>query len=516
MPPDCMCCPVCWTVTPISTIPGFTWREDLPHASEAAAVGGVTTLIDMPLQNTPPLTSADAFANKLAVFEGRSLVDYALWGGLVTDNAAELAGMEAAGAVGFKAFIAPVSLGYSSVDMGLAREALFRIKAFGGLAGFHCEDHALICAGEAKAKAGGGTRRAFLDSRPVVAEVIATANVIELAVKPVPACTSATSAIPAWPNSSAGHRPMVWSVTGETCPHYLVFTEENLLSCGTVFKCAPPLRTAEARDGLWEYVLDGTLSCIGSDHSPSRPDEKDEAVHGVMGAWGGLSGLQSLVQVMVRSGRDPARVQPEPAGPVRLLRREGVRPRRPQGRARRRLDADAVLIDPGRAWTITAHSLRYLNPFSAFEGLEGVGLPVCTVVRGRGGSPRGQCTGPVRARPFPAPQALSASHPVAKATLTHKEYNDGKSHERLEALFRCRADGGDALYGGARKGRSHPRRGHVHGDLGAEPRFAEPRPEFRHLLGHPRRAAFASPLQYDDQWNPHPYLAEKWEMPPTA
>ena len=91
-------------------------------------MGGVTTLIDMPLQNTPPLTSADAFANKLAVFEGRSLVDYALWGGLVTDNTAELAGMDAAGAVGFKAFIAPVSLGYSSVDMGLAREALFRIK----------------------------------------------------------------------------------------------------------------------------------------------------------------------------------------------------------------------------------------------------------------------------------------------------------------------------------------------------------------------------------------------------
>ena len=129
-------------------------------------MGGVTTLIDMPLQNTPPLTSADAFANKLAVFEGCSLVDYALWGGLVTDNTAELAGMDAAGAVGFKAFIAPVSLGYSSVDMGLAREALFRIKAFGGLAGFHCEDHALICTGEAKAKAGGGTRRAFLDSRP--------------------------------------------------------------------------------------------------------------------------------------------------------------------------------------------------------------------------------------------------------------------------------------------------------------------------------------------------------------
>lgn len=310
MPPDCMCCPVCWTVTPISTIPGFTWREDLPHASEAAAVGGVTTLIDMPLQNTPPLTSADAFANKLAVFEGRSLVDYALWGGLVTDNTAELAGMDAAGAVGFKAFIAPVSLGYSSVDMGLAREALFRIKAFGGLAGFHCEDHALICAGEAKAKAGGGTRRAFLDSRPVVAEVIATANVIELARETGARVHICHVSHPRVAELVRRAQADGLSVTGETCPHYLVFTEENILSCGTVFKCAPPLRTAEARDGLWEYVLDGTLSCIGSDHSPSRPDEKDEAVHGVMGAWGRPQRSPEPRAGHVRSGRDPARVQP--------------------------------------------------------------------------------------------------------------------------------------------------------------------------------------------------------------
>ena len=173
------------------------------------------------------------------------------------------------------------------------------------------------------------------------------------------------------------------SVTGETCPHYLVFTEENLLSCGTVFKCAPPLRTAEARDGLWEYVLDGTLSCIGSDHSPSRPDEKDEAVHGVMGAWGGFSGLQSLVQVMfdqavTRRGCSPSLLARFASSAARVFGLDGRKGALGVG-----LDADAVLIDPGRAWTITAHSLRYLNPFSAFEGLEGVGLPVCTVVRGR-------------------------------------------------------------------------------------------------------------------------------------
>ena len=130
-------------------------------------------------------------------------------------------------------------------------------------------------------------------------------------------------------------------------------------------------------------MLDGTLSCIGSDHSPSRPDEKDEAVHGVMGAWGGLSGLQSLVQVMfdqavTRRGCSPSLLARFASYAARVFGLDGRKGALGVG-----LDADAVLIDPGRAWTITAHSLRYLNPFSAFEGLEGVGLPVCTVVRGR-------------------------------------------------------------------------------------------------------------------------------------
>lgn len=363
--------------------PGFTWREDLPHASEAAAVGGVTTLIDMPLQNTPPLTSADAFANKLAVFEGRSLVDYALWGGLVTDNTAELAGMDAAGAVGFKAFIAPVSLGYSSVDMGLAREALFRIKAFGGLAGFHCEDHALICAGEAKAKAGGGTRRAFLDSRPVVAEVIATANVIELARE-----TGARVHI-----CHVSH-PRVAELVRRAQADGLVRHWRNLPPLPRFYRrkhlvmryglqvCAAPADRRGSRRALGIRAgRHPVLYRLGSFAVASR--RKGRGGTRRHGRVGRPQRSPEPRAGHVRSGRDPARVQPEPAGPVRLLRREGVRPRRPQGRARRRLDADAVLIDPGRAWTITAHSLRYLNPFSAFEGLEGVGLPVCTVVRGR-------------------------------------------------------------------------------------------------------------------------------------
>ena len=365
--------------------PGFTWREDLPHASEAAAVGGVTTLIDMPLQNTPPLTSADAFANKLAVFEGRSLVDYALWGGLVTDNTAELAGMDAAGAVGFKAFIAPVSLGYSSVDMGLAREALFRIKAFGGLAGFHCEITRLSAPVKRKRRPGAGPDGPFWTAAPWSREVIATANVIELARETgarVHICHVSHPRVAEL--SPPGAQADGLSVTGEAC-HITLFLQKKT-SCHAVRSssvrrpCGPPRPETGSGNTCW------TAPCpvSASDRSPSRPDEKDEAVHGVMGAWGGLSGLQSLVQVMfnqavTRRGCSPSLLARFASSAARVFGLDGRKGALGVGLGRGRR--------PNRSGqgfrTITAHSLRYLNPFSAFEGLEGVGLPVCTVVRGR-------------------------------------------------------------------------------------------------------------------------------------
>ena len=265
--------------------------------------------------------------------------------------------------------------------MGLAREALFRIKAFGGLAGFHCEDHALICAGEAKAKAGGGTRRAFLDSRPVVAEVIATANVIELARETGARVHICHVSHPRVAELVRRAQADGLSVTGETCPHYLVFTEKNLLSCGTVFKCAPPLRTAEARRALGIRAgRHPVLYRLGSFAVASRRKDRRYTASWARGAASAVSRTRAG---HVRSGRDRRGCSPS------LLARFASSAARVFGLDGRKgalgvgLDADAVLIDPGRAWTITAHSLRYLNPFSAFEGLEGVGLPVCTVVRGR-------------------------------------------------------------------------------------------------------------------------------------
>lgn len=362
--------------------PGFTWREDLEHGSAAAAVGGVTTIIDMPLQNEPALSSAAIYAAKEEALKGRGVVDYAFWGALI-NNLDELEGLNQAGAVAYKAFIGPVSPDYSSIDMGHARRALKIIKKFNGMAGFHCEDYSVIKACEAEAKeTGQDTRAGFFTTRPLVAELMATQNILELARESGTRVHICHVSHPDVAEAIRKAKAEGVQVSAETCPHYLVFTEDDLISKGTLFKCAPPLRRAADRDRLWDYVVDGTLSCLGSDHSPCRADEKDETSRGVLGAWGGISGVQTLMQVffdqaVTRRGLSPCLLARTSAAAAKAFSLSGRK-----GALEVGLDADIVLLDPQRAWEITTESLQYLNPISAFVGLKGKGLPVCTLVRG--------------------------------------------------------------------------------------------------------------------------------------
>lgn len=361
--------------------PGFTWREDFPHGSAAAAVGGVTTLVDMPLQNEPALASAEVFEAKRTAISGRSAVDYAFWGALV-DNLDDLAPLNTKGVVAFKAFVGPVSPDYSSVNMGHIRQALLRIREFDGLAGFHCEDYSIIKTEEALAKAQGrDTRQGFFETRPLSAEIISTQSVIELARDTGARIHICHVSHPRVAEIIRAARAEGLPVSGETCTHYLTFSEEDMIHHGTMFKCAPPLRSPEAREALWAYVLDGTLGCIGSDHSPCRADEKDEAVHGVLSAWGGISGVQHPVQVLFDQG-----VNRRGHSPVFLARAAKAAAETfslpAKGRIAIGADADLVLLNPQREWEITPDSLLYLNAISAFVGLRGKGLPVCTLVRG--------------------------------------------------------------------------------------------------------------------------------------
>lgn len=365
--------------------PGYLWREDFAHGTAAAAVGGFTTIIDMPLQNEPALTDAGIFDKKVQAVSSKAYVDYCFWGGLVDYNLDKLAELDEKGCVAFKSFIGPVSPDYVSLTIGQAKEALEILKDCDARAGFHCEDYSIIKWEEARAKRKEHNDwQDFLDSRPLTAELIATRNILDLASELRAKVHICHVSHPRVAKIIREAQLKGVDVTAETCGHYLVFTNKDVLKNGSLFKCAPPLRDADAVEEMWEYVNNGTLSCVGSDHSPCELSEKSEAEHGVFGAWGGISAIQNVMQVVFSEG-----VAKRGYSPTLLARSLSEGPAKTFGIYGKKgaieigFDADLVILDPEKEWQITADSLYYVNKISAFVGLKGVGLPVCTLVRGQ-------------------------------------------------------------------------------------------------------------------------------------
>ncbi|MDD7401097.1 MAG: allantoinase AllB [Eubacteriales bacterium] len=365
--------------------PGYNWRETFDRGTAAAAVGGYTTIFDMPLQNVPAMTNVDIMHKKLGHVQSKAFVDYCLWGGLVDYNFDSLLGLYNEGVVAFKSFIGPVSSDYVSLNYGQVREALEVISSFGGIAGFHCEDFSMIKWGEVRAKRKKKpTWQDFLESRPVSAELIATEAVITLAEEIGCRVHICHVSHPDVAKVIASAQEAGVSVTAETCTHYLAMTEEDVIDKGSLFKCAPPLRSKQAKELLWEYVLNGTFAGIASDHSPCALPEKCEEEHGVFGTWGGISGIQSSMQVIfsegvIKRGFNPsfmARTMSE--NPARAFGIWGKK-----GALKPGFDADIVILDPVQKWEITSDSLLYINKISAFVGMEGTGYPVQTYVRGK-------------------------------------------------------------------------------------------------------------------------------------
>lgn len=375
--------------------PGYCWREDYSHGTAAAGVGGFTTIVDMPMQNEPALTDAKIFDKKEEVVSPNAYVDYCYWGGLVDYNLDKLKELDEKGCVAFKSFIGPVSPDYVSLSIGQAKEALEILKECGARAGFHCEDYSIIKWEEARAKRKEKNDwQDFLNSRPVIAELIATQNILDLARELDAKVHICHVSHPRVAKIIREAQLEGVDVTAETCGHYLTFTDEDVLTKGSLFKCAPPLREASAVEEMWEYVNNGTLSCIGSDHSPCELSEKSEEKHGIFGAWGGISGIQNVMQVVfsegvVKRGYNPtllARSLSE--GPAKTFGIYGKK-----GAVEVGFDADLVILDPEREWEITPDSLYYTNKISAFVGLKGMGLPICTLVRGQVVAKDGQLVG---------------------------------------------------------------------------------------------------------------------------
>lgn len=369
--------------------PGFEWREDYEHGTAAAALGGYTTVIDMPLQNDPCLTNGEAFDFKEAKVSPNAYVDYCFWGGLTSYNMKDLKELDEKGCVSFKSFIGPVSPDYESLNYGQALEAMDIIKEFDGRAGFHCEDYSIIKNQEKRMKEAGRTDwKAFLESRPAVAEIVATDAIIEIAKATGCKAHICHVSHPEVARHIQAAQQEGYDITAETCTHYLTFTEEDVIEKGPLYKCAPVLHSRESVEKMWEYVKAGVFSGIASDHSPCSYDEKYVEILGkkietAFDVWGGCSGIQSGFQATFSEGVVKRGICPTVlANAMSVLPAKAFGIYGKKGDIRVGFDADLLVVDPEKEWEITEDSLLYVNKISAFVGLKGKGLPVLTMVRG--------------------------------------------------------------------------------------------------------------------------------------
>ncbi|MCW5807654.1 MAG: allantoinase AllB [Deltaproteobacteria bacterium] len=350
--------------------PGRTEWEGFATATRAAAIGGVTTLVDMPLNSIPPTTTREAFAAKRAAARGQCAVDVGFWGGVVPGNAGELAGMVRDGVRGFKCFL--VDSGVPEFGWVGERELTPAMGILAGL-GVPLLVHAEVAGPIDRATAGlaeADPRRyaTYLASRPPGAEEQAIAMVTGLC-KQTGARThivhhSAASALPLLREARAQGLPL----TAETCPHYLHFTAEAIPDGATPFKCAPPIREAANRELLWKALADGVLDFVASDHSPCSPGLKAMEQGDFVAAWGGVAGLQLALLVLWTEASARGHTLADlarwtSAGPARLAGLTGQK-----GAIAAGADADLVVFDDASSTTITPETVSHRHKVTPYAG----------------------------------------------------------------------------------------------------------------------------------------------------
>jgi len=346
--------------------PGRTGWEDISHGSAALAAGGYTSFIDMPLNSLPVTTDVAAFDLKLEAMKRSSTVDFGLWGGLVPGNLDQLEPLVERGVIGFKAFMCSSGIDeFPATDLTTLREGMKGIAALGSMLLVHAEDPSQLL------EPRGRGALDFIRSRPPEAEWSAIAQAIELAeatgcrLHVVHVSTSAGARLV----REAQERGV--DVSGETCPHYLLYVEEDLERLGGVGKCAPPFRTSADRDAMWDMPM------VVSDHSPSTLDLKQG--DDFFKLWGGISGCQSTRQLLLGQGRlDESQVAATTA--TNIARRFGLAHK---GDIAPGFDADLWIVDLSQKDVVRREDLLYRNPFSAHEGQPIRGRTVRTLVRGQ-------------------------------------------------------------------------------------------------------------------------------------
>ncbi|MFJ7271646.1 allantoinase AllB [Streptomyces sp. NPDC099050] len=356
--------------------PGRTEWEGFWTATRAAAAGGITTLLDMPLNSLPPTTTTANLVVKQDVARAKAHVDVGFWGGALPDNVKDLRPLHDAGVFGFKCFLSPSGVDeFPLLDQEQLAASLAEITGFGGLLIVHAEDpHHL----ESAPQNPGPKYADFLASRPQDAENTAIQNLIDQAKR-------LNARVHVLHLSSASALPLIAAakaegvqITVESCPHFLTLTAEEVPDGATEFKCCPPIRESANQDILWDALADGTIDCIVSDHSPSTADLKtgDFAT-----AWGGISSLQLGLPAIWTEAKKRGRTLEDvvrwmsaaPAALAGLASKGAIEAGR---------DADFAVLAPEETFTVDPAELHHRNQVTAYAGKTLHGVVKSTWLRG--------------------------------------------------------------------------------------------------------------------------------------
>jgi allantoinase len=364
--------------------PGRSEWEGFETATRAAAAGGYTTLVDMPLNCLPPTTTVAALAAKRKAAHQRCWVNWLAWGGVVSDNQGDIEALAAAGVPGFKCFlIHPGIDGFTMVTEPELRAALPHVARTGLPLLVHAELSGPIDEAQLRLQNADWSRYStYLQSRPEEAELAAIRLLLSLCreykFRLHIVHLSASRALAELCAARAEGLP----VSVETCPHYLHFCAEEVPDRATLCKCAPPIRSRDNREKLWQGLKDGIIDLVATDHSPCPPAMKRLEEGNFRTAWGGISSLSLALSVM---WTEASRREFALTDVVRWMSEEPARLAgcRRKGRIAEGCDADLVIFEPEAEFVVTEDCLHYRHPVSPYLGEKLCGVVKATYLRGQ-------------------------------------------------------------------------------------------------------------------------------------